>query len=189
MKNPSFFLGLALQVFISLGFAGCGPGLDRTTSKPGGLLPGNQAYDFSLLASSGKMVKLSQMNPNGYLVMVFYRGYWCGACQEQLADLKADYPKFTSLHTALVAISVDTLEESADLDRQWNFPFPLLSDPQLEAIDSYGARHVGGHGIHDIARPTVVIIDPKHVVRYKYIGKNAGDRPTDNEILFSVGQV
>ena len=178
------FFGLVLS-----SLSGCGSNEDKLLLKPGGLQPGDAAYDVSLMSSSGQLVKSSQLSPGWYLVLVLYRGYWCSVCQEQLAELKTDYPKFTLLHATIAAISVDELEDSANFNRQWNFPFPLLSDPQLKVIDAYGARHVGGHGIHDIARPTIVIVDPQHIVRYKYIGKNAADRPTDNEILYSIQQI
>jgi peroxiredoxin len=189
-RIPGFFL-LILILFVAVlgSLSGCGSNEDKAVLKPGGLQAGDLAYNFSLMSSSGQLVKLSQMSPDWYLVLVFYRGYWCSVCQEQLAELKTDYPIFTVLHTTIAAISVDELEDSADFNRQWNFPFPLLSDPQLKVIDAYGARHVGGHGIHDIARPTIVIIDPNRKVRFKYIGKNAADSPTDNEILYSIQQI
>jgi peroxiredoxin len=170
-------------------FSGCVSNENKAALKPGGLEAGDKAYDCSLMSSTGQRVNLSQTSPGWYLVLVLYRGYWCNACQEQLAELKADFLKFSALHATLAAISVDSLEDSADLNRQWNFPFPLLSDPELKVIDAYGVRHVGGHGIHDIARPTVLIIDPRRIVRFKYVGKNAADRPTDNEILFSIRRI
>ncbi len=193
-KNYRFsnFHSTILFLLLALGlafFSGCDSNEDRLILKPGGLQTGDMAYDFSLMSSTGQLVKMSQVSPGWYLVLVLYRGHWCGACQEQLAELKTDYPKFTALHATIAAISVDELEDSSDLNRQWNFPFPLLSDPTLKVIDAYGARHVGGHGIHDIARPTIIIIDPYRKVRFKYIGKNAVDRPTDNEILYTVQQI
>ncbi|HEY5038782.1 MAG TPA: peroxiredoxin family protein [bacterium] len=180
---------LLLSAYGVSALSGCGPGEDEPVLKPGGLQAGDKAYDFSLMSSSGQLVKQSQISPNWYLVLVLYRGHWCSACQEQLAELKTDFAKFTALHTTIAAISVDSLEDSADLNRQWNFPFPLLSDTRLKVIDAYGARHVGGHGIHDIARPTVIIINPRQIVRFKYIGQNAADRPRNNEILFAVQQI
>ena len=169
--------------------SGCGSQEPPVPQKPGGLQPGDKAYDFSLVSSTGQLVKMSDLKPGWYLVLILYRGQWCGACQEQLAGLKDDYPKFTALHATIVAASVDSLEDSAQFNGQWRFPFPLLSDPQLKVIDAYGARHPNGHGNHDIARPTTIIIDSNKVIRYKYIGKDPVDRPTDNEILFTLQQI
>jgi peroxiredoxin len=183
------FITFALAGAGMVGLAGCGPQEPPVPLKPGGLQPGDRAYDFSLMSSNGQLVKMSDLKPGWYLVLILYRGEWCGACQGQLAGLKDDYSRFTALHATIVAVSVDSLEDSAQFDGQWRFPFPLLSDTQLKVIDAYGARHPNGHGEHDIARPTVVIIDSNKIVRYKYIGKDPVDRPTDNEILFTLQQI
>ena len=166
---------------------GCGSNL--VPQKPGGLQPGDKAYDFSLLDSNGKFVKMSDVQPGWYLVLILYRGSWCSACQGQLAGLKEDFPKFAAVHSTIMAVSTDPVGDSADYNQQWQFPFSLLSDPELHVIDAYGARHPKGHGGKDIARPTTVIIDPQKIVRYKYIGKDPTDRPTDNEIIFQIQQI
>jgi hypothetical protein len=47
--------------------------------------------------------------------------------------------------------------------------FPVLSDPELKAIDLYGVRHAGaGFGeTADTARPAVYIIDRRGTIRYR----------------------
>src|SRR5581483_10715508 len=187
--NPKrIFISSVLSVFVSI-FCGCGPHEAPVPSKPGGLQVGDKAYDFSLVSASGQVVKMSEVQPDWYIFLILYRGHWCSACQGQLAGLKEDYPKFTALHATLAAVSVDNLEDSAAFNEQWRFPFPLLSDTQLKVIDAYGARHPNGHAGKDIARPTTLIIDTHRVVRYKYIGNDPNDRPTDNEILFTIQQI
>lgn len=187
-RKISFLLAASLLISSSL-FSGCGNPADSAPAKPGGLQPGDKAYDFSLLDSTGHPVKLSDLQPGWCLVIILYRGHWCGACQAQLTGLKEDYPKFLALHSTIAAISVDSVEDSADFNQQWRFPFPLLSDPQLKVIDAYGARHPNGHEGKDIAHPSTIIIDSNKLVRYKYVGKDPSDRPTDNEILFYVQQI
>lgn len=172
--------------FIMAGLiSGCGSNI--APIKP--LELGDKAYDFSLQDSNGKIVKMSDVQPGWYLVLILYRGSWCSACQGQLAGLKEDFPKFTAIHSTIMAVSTDPVGDSSDYNQQWQFPFPLLSDPELHVIDAYGARHPKGHGGKDIARPTAIIIDPQKIVRFKYIGKDPMDRPTDNEILFSIQQI
>ena len=169
--------------------SGCGSSEPPVPLKPGGLQVGDKAYDFSLLDSNNKIIKMSDVQPGWYLVLILYRGSWCSACQGQLAGLKEDFPKFTEIHATLMAVSTDPVEDSADFNQQWRFPFPLLSDAELKVIDAYGARHPKGHGGKDIAHPTTIIIDPQKIVRYKYVGKDPMDRPTDNEILFTIQQI
>ena len=170
-------------------FQGCAKPQAPAVTKPGGLGLGDQAYDFSLMDSSGHLVKMSDVKPGWYLVLILYRGSWCSACQGQLAGLKEDYPKFQAAHATIAAVSVDPVQDSADFNQQWRFPFPLLSDPELKVIDAYGARLPNGHEGKDIAKPTTLIIDPNKMIRFKYIGKDPTDRPTDNEILFTIQQI
>ena len=168
--------------------AGCGP-VASVSNVVKVVTLGQKAPDFSLEASDGRFLKSSDIQPGWFLVLIFYRGSWCQACQNQLLNLKDDFPKFAPLHATLAAVSVDSVEDSAAFNQQWRFPFPLLSDPQLKLIDAYGARHPQGHDGKDISRPTVVIIDPDKIVRFKYIGQSPVDRPTDDEILFAIQQI
>jgi thioredoxin-dependent peroxiredoxin len=185
----SAFLLITLSLALTAGlFEGCVQPPSQVT-KPGGLGLGDKAYDFSLMDSTGHLVKQSDVKPGWYLVLILYRGYWCSACQGQLAGLKDDYPRFLAAHATVAAVSVDSVEDSANFNQQWRFPFPLLSDPNLQVIDAYGARLPNGHEGKDIAKPTTIIIDSNKVIRFKYMGKDPMDRPTDNEILFTLSQI
>ncbi len=179
-------LTLAILWTMALGLSSCGNEPQPAPLKPGGLQVGDSAADFSLMDASGHIRKLSDVQKDWYLVLVFYRGHWCGACQNQLLNLKDDFAKFAPLHATLAAVSVDSVEESADFNHNWNLPFPLLSDSHLSLIDSYGIRHPKGHEEKDISRPCVVIIDPQKTIRYKFVGVLPTDRPSDNEILFTL---
>jgi thioredoxin-dependent peroxiredoxin len=168
--------------------AGCGS--NSSVSLTAGVVGlGQKAPDFILQNYDGRFFKSTDLQPGWYLVLIFYRGHWCSACQNQLLNLKDDFAKFAPLHTALAAVSVDPVEDAAAFNEQWRFPFPLLADPQLKLIDAFGVRHPQGHDGKDISRPAVVIIDPNKIVRFKYVGQNPTDRPTDDEILFSIQQI
>ncbi|MGH7739074.1 MAG: peroxiredoxin family protein, partial [bacterium] len=167
---------------------GCGPSASVGDVEHV-VVPGQKAPKFTLEASDGRFFKSTDIQPGWYMVLIFYRGEWCSACQNQLLNLKEDFPKFTALHAALVGISVDSVEASAAFNREWQFPFPLLDDAQLRLIDAFGTRHPKGHDGLDISRPAVVIVDSNGIVRFKYVGRNPIDRPTDDEILYSIQQI
>jgi peroxiredoxin len=66
-----------------------------------------------------------------------------------------------------VAISVDSPSESQDLCRKAGYTYPLLSDPNTEAIRRYDVLHKGaGVNGHDIARPAEFLIDSSGVIRW-----------------------
>ncbi len=57
-------------------------------------------------------------------------------------------------------MSVDPAAVTRDNLGSAGIGFPLLADPDLEAVDAYGVRHPsGGMGGHDIARPATFLID------------------------------
>lgn len=180
-KSYQFLIGVLTAGLL---LVGCG----QTADKPDQVLQvGNKAADFSLMDATGHPVKLSDIQPGWYSALFFYRGAWCSTCVNQLLDLKEDFSKFSAAHVAVAAISVDTVEDSAAFNNQWRFPFPLLSDAQFHVIDTYGFRDIqGGLQHQDISHIGVVVIDPQKVVRYKYIGKKAEGRPTDDEVLFTI---
>ncbi len=188
MTNGSFIkIGILAAVLAFL--SGCGRPPDPSVNKPGGLGIGDKAADFALMDNTGHVMRLSDIQEGWSLVLILFRGHWCSACQNQLINLKDDYPKFAALHTALAAISVDTVDESAHFAEEWRFPFPLLSDTQFQVIDAYGARHPGGHEGKDISKPAVIIIDPQKIIRFKHVGTSPVDRPSDEEILFMIQQM
>jgi len=174
---------LSLLMTASLVLLGACSDMKGSRPKPGGLVVGDKAYEFKLMDSRAEWVKLSDIKENWYLVLILYRGSWCSACLGQLTQLKDDYQKFLDAGAAIACVSVESPADLSEFQRQWRFPFPLLSDPQLKLIDAYGARHPKGHEGEDISRATVVIIDSKRVVRYKYIGQTPQDRPHNAEIL------
>lgn len=66
------------------------------------------------------------------------------------------------------------------------FTFPLLADPELEVIDSFGLRHVAGYPTGgDIARPAILVIDEQGMIIEKLLTDNWRVRPTP-EMLFEI---
>ena len=83
-----------------------------------------------------------------------------------------------------VAISVDTPEASHNLAQQQGYTFPILSDPNVEAIRRYDLVHAGaGEGGHDISRPAEFLIDSSGTVRWVNLTENYWIRATPEKIL------
>lgn len=49
---------------------------------------------------------------------------------------------FTSLRTAVIGCSADSVEAQAKFKAKYNLNFPLLSDPDFNVIEAYGARRM-----------------------------------------------
>jgi len=68
------------------------------------------------------------------------------------------YQDFRAAGYALAAVSVDTPRRSAALRTRLNLPYPLLCDPQKNAIKEWGLFNRFEHG--GIAKPATFVLDP-----------------------------
>jgi peroxiredoxin len=67
----------------------------------------------------------------------------------------------------ILAISVDSPEESQKLCQTKGYSFPFLSDAKAEVIRKYGVLHPGGgENGKDIARPAEFLVDSIGVIRW-----------------------
>ena len=58
--------------------------------------------------------------------------------------------------------------------QEWQVTFPVLYDTSTEVTKSYQVYNLLDD---DLATPSMFIIDTEGVIRWKYIGNSAGDRP------------
>ncbi len=100
------------------------------------------APDWTLADSTGKQFSLKQYRGKP-VVMLFYLGYGCVHCLEQLNAFGPATKDFAEAGISLVAISTDSAEglkkTFAKSKRANGYPFPLLSDEPLAAFKSFRA--------------------------------------------------
>jgi peroxiredoxin len=150
---------------------------------------GQLAPNFRSRDLDGNELSLVSLIKGQKALLIFYRGGWCPYCNEQLANITRDIERFRQTKTVIVAVSSEEVEKGKELLKKLNLPFKLLSDTRLEGIDTYGVRNndipdaLKAKGITGMAKPSAFIIDKHGIIRYKYIGANAKDRPKNEEWL------
>lgn len=88
---------------------------------------------------------------------------------------------------AVAGVVVDPPETNAELARDADLHYPILSDPDLRTIDAYGLRHKGaGPDGNDIADSASVLVDGAGVVRWTFVTPNFRVRPTPAEVLAAI---
>jgi peroxiredoxin len=122
------------------------------------------------------------------VVVVFYRGHWCGACRQHLDALRTAVLTMEDAGAAVLAISAEPLERARASAEADGLPFTILSDEELVAIDRYGVRHEGEPeaGGKAIARPSLFVLDRGGIVRFAHVGEDPLDRPTIRLILLAL---
>ena len=148
---------------------------------------GTAAPLFELPAVAGGCCRLADYR-GANVVVVFYRGHWCGACRQQLVALRQAVQTIEDAGAAVLAISAEPLERARASAVADDLSFIILSDEDLMVIDRYGLRHEGEPeaGGKAIARPSVFVLDRSGIVRFAHVGEDPLDRPTIRLILLAI---
>jgi peroxiredoxin len=152
---------------------------------------GQRAPDFRLPDTNNQPVALSQLltqpidgKPSKGVLIVFYRGYWWPSCNSELRSIESKISQIRAAGINPVAISVDSPDVSRDFARKAGFTFPVLSDPNLEAIRRYDLVHAGqGVNGSDVARPAEFLVAPDGTVRWVNLTENYWVRARPEQIL------
>lgn len=98
------------------------------------------APGFDLPLAGGGRRSLAQQHGRPTLV-VFYLGFGCLHCVEQLEALAPLAEAFAAAGIDILAVGTDTAESAAESLEGWSrespFPFPLLADPELAAFRAW----------------------------------------------------
>ena len=122
---------------------------------------GQAAEDFSLkTVGGGQPVTLSKLK--GKPTLVVFWATWCPPCRREIPDLKAMYVKYgTRLNMLAVAVNYRQTERDVAAFAATNgLQYTLLWDADNKAADHYCVSGI----------PTVVLVDPEGIIRYKANG-------------------
>lgn len=120
---------------------------------------GSQAPDFALTDKDGNTVRLSDFLGRK-VVLYFYPKDNTPGCTRQACAFAAAYEDFHSKDIAVIGISKDSAASHRKFAEKFNLPFLLLSDPDLQAIQSYGVwqeKKLYGKVSMGVVRTTFII--------------------------------
>jgi peroxiredoxin Q/BCP len=125
------------------------------------LKEGDQAPDFRLKAEDGQEIALSGLRGKS-VVLYFYPKANTPGCTAEGSEFRDAKPQFDEAGAIVLGCSADTVEAQSKFKDKYKFNFSLLSDPQFDAIEAYGARRMKsflGKSYLGIVRSTF-LIDP-----------------------------
>jgi len=97
---------------------------------------------------------------------------------------------FQGKGVAVVAISVDSNEESRKLAQSQGYTFPLLSDPGAKTIRAYRVLHPqGGEEGRDIARPAEFLVDSAGKVVWSHFSADLLARLRPEAVLAEIDRL
>lgn len=123
------------------------------------LAPGDAAPDFTLPDADGKQVSLSAYRGQRVIVY-FYPAAMTPGCTKQACDFTDSRPELDRAGLAVLGISPDAPAKLARFREKESLGFPLLSDPDREVLQAYGAygeKTMYGKKTVGVIRSTFVI--------------------------------
>lgn len=150
---------------------------------------GDHAPDFTLKDISGHPHQLNTLLASAPLVLVFFRGTWCGTCRAYMRMLEHRLPRIKASGLQLVGIAHQRADIVAGYFRLEPVNYLYLLDTERRVIDSYGLsiehpeeEDVLKSGTSHTTYPAVFILDHAGLIRWEYIGEDYGDLPTGEQI-------
>jgi len=130
---------------------------------------GRKVSDFSLPATGGKPVTLSELRGRN-VVLYFYPKDDTPGCTLEGRDFRDAIAKFRTAKTVILGVSRDSVASHEKFRDQECFPFELLSDEDealCEQFDVIKMKNMYGRKVRGIERSTF-LIDAEGVLRREW---------------------
>ncbi len=120
---------------------------------------GMKAPEFTLTDKDGNAVRLSNFLGKK-VVLYFYPKDNTPGCTRQACAFAAAYEGFKAKDVVVIGVSKDSVASHQKFAQKYDLPFILLSDPELQAIQSYGVwqeKKLYGKVSYGVVRTTFII--------------------------------
>ena len=149
---------------------------------------GEKAPEFTLADRSGQPVSLSDF-AGKRVVLYFYPRDNTPGCTRQDCAFAQRYEEFQALNAVVVGISKDSVASHDKFAQKYSLPFVLLSDPELQAIQTYGVwqeKKLYGKTSMGVVR-TTYLLDEQGVIQ-KVMPKVKPDQNAGEVLAFLKGE-
>ena len=130
---------------------------------------GEMAPAFTLTADDGTQVSLSDFRGQK-IVLYFYPKADTPGCTRQACAIRDVYPDIEGEDVVVIGISPDQPDKLVKFREKYNLPFILLSDPDHEVAEAYGAwgeKKMFGKTYEGIIRSHFAIDEEGRLVEFK----------------------
>lgn len=131
---------------------------------------GDTAPEFTLPDQDGNDVSLTDFRGSG-LVIFFYPAAMTPGYTKEACDFRDSLEPLKQAGYAVVGISPDSPEKLAEFVQQESLTYPLLSDPDkqvLEAYGAYGEKKLYGKTVTGVIRSTFLVDEDGTIALAQY---------------------
>ena len=127
---------------------------------------GTRAPDFTLSNQDKQPITLSSLHGK-WVVLYFYPENETTGCTMEAVEFTTLLPQFNKLNATVLGVSDNSIQSHCDFIANHQLQLTLLSDPNHEVMDLYGAWVISSLGNLQYGRAvrTTLIIDPTGVIR------------------------
>lgn len=152
------------------------------------LVAGEKAPEFQLPDQNGNTVRLSDFSGRK-VVLYFYPKDSTSACTRQAIGMNERLEEIRSLGAEVVGVSRDTVRSHAKFAANLGLNFPILADPEYQALNAYGVfreKKMYGKAVMGVVR-SVFIIDENGIIE-KVFEKVDAVKSADDVITYLSGK-
>ena len=128
---------------------------------------GTMAPDFTLASDGGGEVTLSDYRGK-QVVLYFSPKDDTPGCTTEACNFRDDYTEILAAGAVVLGVSPDSVKSHDKFKGKYDLPFPLLSDPEHEIAERYGAwgeKKMYGRTYMGIIRSTFVIDEQGSIIK------------------------
>ncbi|MBI3168570.1 MAG: peroxiredoxin family protein [Chloroflexi bacterium] len=131
--------------------------LDTIEAKIGSLAP-----DFTLTATNGQEISLTDFRGKTNVIVFFIRETTCPQCRTHVALLGKMYDQFREAGTEVIVILGEGMQVAREYADGMGLPFPILCDPDREVYHLYELEKY----FLLFQRTASLVVDIDGIVRY-----------------------
>jgi peroxiredoxin len=151
---------------------------------------GDKAPDFLAFDTVGESTRLSDYQGKKNVLMFFFVRAFGGVWTNETLAFQLDLPKFESLDTQVLGVSVDHIGAQRAFAEKLGLTYPLIDDFSREIVKKYGVMDDNPDSpFFRYSKRAYVFIDKQGVVRYKDIMDQPSHLLDSEEILGQVAKL
>jgi peroxiredoxin len=151
---------------------------------------GEKAPDFLMHSTVGESVRLSDYQGKKNVMLFFFLAAFTGTWTGEALAFQLDLPKYESLDTQVLGVSVDVLGALQAFAEKLGLTYPLLSDFSRDTVKKYGVMYDDPSSAYfRMAQRAYVVIDKQGIIRYTHTMQDARHMLDSEEIFSTVQRV
>jgi peroxiredoxin len=117
-------------------------------------------------------------------VLAFFPGAFTSVCTKEMCAFRDSMQTLNSLNAQVVGISVNDPWTNKAFAEANKLQFPILCDYAREVVRKFNVFHDDFAGLkgYTVAKRSIFVLDPKGVVRYRWVTEDSGKQPSYDEV-------